>query len=184
MKKNPPAMRETWVRSVTREDPLEESMATRSNIPTWRIPWTEEPGGLVGEGAVRMGGKRRFALPEGPLVTSCSLPRGPASVYLQNFRGGRNPWLLCGWLDTSSASGAGRNLQTERGNWAGAGSRGAHGPLRRRRPRAEPGPQPSNSRERLTHRRRDAGARSTRETAELSCGAGSVRGRGSGGAGP
>ena len=37
MKKNPPAMRETWVRSVTREDPLEESMATRSSILAWRI---------------------------------------------------------------------------------------------------------------------------------------------------
>ena len=88
MVKSPPAMRETWVRSVIREDPLEKSMATRSSIPAWRIPWTEEPGGLVGEGAVRMGGKRRFTLPKGPLVTSCSLPRGPASVYLQNFAGG------------------------------------------------------------------------------------------------
>ena len=180
MVKNPPAMRETWVRSVTRKDPLEESMATRSSIPAWRIPWTEKPGGLVGEGAVRMGGKRRFTLPEGPLVMSCSLPRGPASVYLQNLRGGRNPWLLCGWLDTSSASGAGRNLQTERGNWAGAGSGGARGPPGRRRSRAEPGPQPSGSPEPLAQRRRDAGARTIREGAELSGGAGSVRGRGSG----
>ena len=55
--KSPPAMRETWVLSVIREDPMEKSMATRSSIPAWRIPWTEEPGGIVGEGAVRMGGK-------------------------------------------------------------------------------------------------------------------------------
>ena len=39
-------MRETWVRSLGREDPLEEGMATHSNILAWRVPWTEEPGGL------------------------------------------------------------------------------------------------------------------------------------------
>ena len=44
--KNPPAMRETWVRSLGWEDPLEEGMATHSSILAWRIPWTEEPGGL------------------------------------------------------------------------------------------------------------------------------------------
>ena len=42
--KNPPAIRETWVRSLGQEDPLEEGMATHSSIPAWRIPWTEEPG--------------------------------------------------------------------------------------------------------------------------------------------
>ena len=36
----------TWVRSLDQEDPLEEGMATHSSIPAWRIPWTEEPGGL------------------------------------------------------------------------------------------------------------------------------------------
>jgi len=35
-----------WVRSLGREDPLEEGMATDSSILAWRIPWTEEPGGL------------------------------------------------------------------------------------------------------------------------------------------
>ena len=35
-----------WVQSLGREDPLEEDMATHSNILAWRIPWTEEPGGL------------------------------------------------------------------------------------------------------------------------------------------
>ena len=47
--KNPPAMQEMqemWVRSLGREDPLEEGMATHSNILAWRIPWTEQPGGL------------------------------------------------------------------------------------------------------------------------------------------
>ena len=37
---------ETWVQSLGPEDPLEEGMATHSNILAWRIPWTEEPGGL------------------------------------------------------------------------------------------------------------------------------------------
>ena len=41
-----PAMRETWVRSLGQEDPLEKEMATHSSILAWRIPWTEELGGL------------------------------------------------------------------------------------------------------------------------------------------
>ena len=44
--KNPPAMQETWVRSLGWEDPLEEGMATHSNTLAWRIPWREESGGL------------------------------------------------------------------------------------------------------------------------------------------
>ena len=46
MVKNPPAMRETWVRSLGLEDPLEKGMAAYFGILAWRIPWTEEPGGL------------------------------------------------------------------------------------------------------------------------------------------
>ena len=42
--RNPPAMQETWVRSLGWEDPLEEGMATHSSILAWRIPWTEELG--------------------------------------------------------------------------------------------------------------------------------------------
>ena len=41
-----PAMQETWVRSLGREDPLERETATHSNILAWRIPWMEKPGGL------------------------------------------------------------------------------------------------------------------------------------------
>ena len=44
--KNLPAMQETQVRSLIWEDPLEKEMATQSIILAWRIPWTEEPGGL------------------------------------------------------------------------------------------------------------------------------------------
>ena len=46
MVKNPPAMQETWARSLGWEDPLEKEIATHSSILAWRIPWTEEPGGL------------------------------------------------------------------------------------------------------------------------------------------
>ena len=42
--KNPPAMQETWVRSLDWEDLLEKEMATHSSILTWKIPWTEESG--------------------------------------------------------------------------------------------------------------------------------------------
>ena len=47
-----PAMRETWVRSLGQEDPLENEMATHSSILAWRIPWTEEPDGLQSTGSL------------------------------------------------------------------------------------------------------------------------------------
>ena len=40
------AMQETWLRSLGQEDALEKEMATHSSVLAWRIPWTEEPGGL------------------------------------------------------------------------------------------------------------------------------------------
>ena len=46
MVKNPPVMRETWVRSLGQEDTLEKGMAIHSGILAWIIPWTEQPGGL------------------------------------------------------------------------------------------------------------------------------------------
>ena len=48
--KNPPAVQEMWVSSLGEEDPLEKGMATHSSILSWRIPWTEEPGGLQSMG--------------------------------------------------------------------------------------------------------------------------------------
>ena len=50
-----PLMRETRVRSLGREDPLEKEMATHSNILAWRIPCTEKPGGLQSMGSQRVG---------------------------------------------------------------------------------------------------------------------------------
>ena len=52
--KNLPAVQETWVRFLGREDPLEKEMATHSSILAWRIPRTEEPGGLQSMGLQRV----------------------------------------------------------------------------------------------------------------------------------
>ena len=46
--KNLPAVRETQVLALDREDPLAKDVATRSSILAWTVPWTEEPGGLYG----------------------------------------------------------------------------------------------------------------------------------------
>ena len=51
MVKNLPAMQEIRIRSLGQEDPLEKGMGTHSNILTWKIPWTEEPGGLHSMGS-------------------------------------------------------------------------------------------------------------------------------------
>ena len=53
--KNLSAMHETWVQFMGREDPLEKGMAIHSTILAWRIPWTEEPGGLQSMGSQRVG---------------------------------------------------------------------------------------------------------------------------------
>ena len=55
MVKNLPAMWETRVPSVGGEDALEKGMATQSSILAWRVPWTEEPGGLQSMGSQRVG---------------------------------------------------------------------------------------------------------------------------------
>ena len=55
--KNPPAMQETqemWVQFLVQEYPLEEEMATHSSILAWRVPWTEETGGLQSMGSQRV----------------------------------------------------------------------------------------------------------------------------------
>ena len=53
--KHLPAIQKTWVRSLGWEDPLEKEMATHSSTLAWRIPWTEEPGGLQSTGSQRVG---------------------------------------------------------------------------------------------------------------------------------
>ena len=55
MVKNVLAMQESRVRFLGQEDPLEKEMATYSSILAWKIPWTEEPGGLQSMGLQRVG---------------------------------------------------------------------------------------------------------------------------------
>ena len=52
--KNLPAMGETWVRSLGSENLLDKGKAARSSILAWKIPWTEEPGGLQSMGSQRV----------------------------------------------------------------------------------------------------------------------------------
>ena len=54
MVKNLPPVQETHVQSLGQKDPLEKRMATHSSILAWRIPWTEEPGGLQSIGSQRV----------------------------------------------------------------------------------------------------------------------------------
>ena len=54
MVKHLPTMQETWVQSLGWEDLLEKEMETHSSILAWRIPWTEEPGGLPSMGSHRV----------------------------------------------------------------------------------------------------------------------------------
>ena len=67
-----PVMRETCVRSLGWEDSLEKEMAIDSNILAWKIPWTEEPGGLQSTGLQRVGHDQVTSLH----FTSCLFPRG------------------------------------------------------------------------------------------------------------
>ena len=54
MVNNLPAIQGTWVRSLCQGDPLEKGIDTHSSILAWRIPWTEEPGGLPSMGSQRV----------------------------------------------------------------------------------------------------------------------------------
>ena len=86
---------ETWVQSLGLEDRLEEEMATHSSIPAWRIPWTEEPGGLQFKGLQRVrqswatehivwgGGNRRRR----PRCAEHKGPGGPMDVGVELFSG-------------------------------------------------------------------------------------------------
>ena len=62
MVKNPRAVQETWIRCLGWEDPLEKGMAPYSSILAWRIPWTEEPGGLQSMGCKQSDMTERLSL--------------------------------------------------------------------------------------------------------------------------
>ena len=84
--KHLPAMRETWVRSLGQEDPLEKEMAIHSSIIAWRIPWMEEPGGQQSTGSQRVGHDWETSLSLS-VVTLVQLDRCGGL--------GRRVWTLC-----------------------------------------------------------------------------------------
>ena len=67
-----PAMRETWVQFLGREDPLEKEMATHSSTLAWKIPWREEPGRLQSMGWGSLGQKAGEAWDPSPLSVTTS----------------------------------------------------------------------------------------------------------------
>ena len=73
MVKNPPAMQEMWVRSLGREDPLEQEVVIHSSILAWEISWTEELDGLQSMGLQRVG---RDLVTEKQVPLSTFLTRG------------------------------------------------------------------------------------------------------------
>ena len=74
--KNLPAVQETGVRSLGWEDPLEKGMVTHSSVLAWRIPWTEEPGGLYSMGSCRVRHNEHLTLFSLSDVSTPSLPHG------------------------------------------------------------------------------------------------------------
>ena len=97
MVKNPPAMWETWVWLLGWEDPLEKGMATHSSIFAWRIPWTEEPGGLHSIGWQRVRHDwSDLACTQGPSQLAQLVKNPPASARDRRDKGstpglGRSP---------------------------------------------------------------------------------------------
>ena len=85
--KNLPAMQETWVWFLSWEDILEEEMTTDSSIPAWRIPQTEEPGGLQSMGLQRV---------EHNWVNNTHIP--PCYIYFTEILSYYRYWTLSQWL--------------------------------------------------------------------------------------
>ena len=81
MVKNPPAMWETWVRSLGCEDPLEEGMATHSSILAWRIPQTEESWGCKKSDATARLNTHTYTVQKSVPLTQTGLP----PVFLAHF---------------------------------------------------------------------------------------------------
>ena len=72
---NPPALQETWIRSLGWEDPLEEGLATHSSLLAWRTPWTEEPGGLRPMGSQEWDTTERLRTAQLYVCRYCSVVR-------------------------------------------------------------------------------------------------------------
>jgi len=75
-------MQETWVQSLSQEDPLEKEMATHSSILAWEIPWTEETGGLQSVGSQRVRLDSAPKQPQ-PLYYKCLPAKRPTPVKVR-----------------------------------------------------------------------------------------------------
>ena len=90
-------MLETWVQSLGGEDPLAKEMATHSGIPAWRIPWTEEPGGLQSMGSQTVGHDLTFTFTTVVQGFPGASVRNPPAMQ-ETCGGGRfDPWLEISW---------------------------------------------------------------------------------------
>ena len=87
MVKRLPTIRETSVRSLGWEDPLEKEMAMHSSTLAWKSPWTEEPGRLQSMGLQRLGHDRAISLHFSMTKWSASKPEAPKQAWgkLQDF---------------------------------------------------------------------------------------------------
>ena len=103
-----PAMWETWVRSLGWEDPLEKEMATHSSTLAWKIPWTEEPGGLQSMGSQRVGHDWATSLSFSLSLFTPGLPR-----YCS---GKGSPARAGGTRDLGTIPGSGRSPGEGNGN--------------------------------------------------------------------
>ena len=89
-----PPMRETRVRSLGQEDPLEKEVVTHSSILAWRIPWTERPGGLQSMGSQRVGHD---------WATSLSLISSPSFFLFTFLWLTQLFWTVCSCLPSRSS---------------------------------------------------------------------------------
>ena len=87
-----PIMWETWVWSLGQEDPLEKEMATHSSTLAWKIPWTEEPGGLQSMGSQRVGHDWETKLSNFHTYTACTLENTQKFLFWW-----MNVWIDGGW---------------------------------------------------------------------------------------
>ena len=89
-------MQETRVRSLGWEDPLEKGTATHSSILAWRIPWTEEPGGLQSMGSQRV--RHDLATKQPPpikiLISSGNTRTADPGITLTTYLGIPEPWQV------------------------------------------------------------------------------------------
>ena len=118
MIKKLPAMQKTWVWSLGQEDPLEKGMAAHSSTLAWRIPWTEEPGGLQSMGSQRIehGWATHFHFSLDPFLT-CSHP-SPFLLSAVSLSSDFNLWPLafhgCIWIWSSQTLASSCGLQVFR----------------------------------------------------------------------